>query len=168
MSIIKFYFLDTFWLHFFHQFPNTFLMQIEVFLCSFWLLFLSKFSEPEIAKIFCYVSYVFVFEPHFWNYQLSFSNQVVNRPSFWIVTTKMIFRLVRCIWNQMIWGLFSSICSFVLSRNFLLSCKICVFVPSIKVLIDKVSLVTSDISRNLSANAFFPCNRNSVFRNCRK
>ena len=71
-----------FWLHFFLQFPKTYFFANAVSLRRFWFsLSLKKSLPAENAETFDYVSYLLAFEIVSWNWQLYFSNLLVE----WLV-----------------------------------------------------------------------------------
>ena len=154
VSIFKLSLLDNFWLDFLHQFRNWFFFANRSARRWFWASFIATRNlEAESAEIFSYVSVFLVFEHVSWNYQLYFTNQVVNWLYLLEDFTKMTLGFVPCIGKLNNWSfLWVHVVMFSLETH-LLNCKTCVFIPRIKVSIDSFSLVTVSFEQ-VPPNAF--------------
>ena len=87
-------FSEHFWLHFFLWLRKTYFFANTVSLRRFWFLLSLKKSLPdEIAEMFDYVSNMLAFEIVSWNWQLYFSNQLVE----WLVLVEG-FILIFLVW----------------------------------------------------------------------
>ena len=118
----------------------------------FWASFIAtRTLETEIAEIFSYVSFFFVFELVSWNNQLYLTNQAVNRLFSLEDFTKMTLGFVSCIGKLITNRSFLRVHEVLLSlETHLLTCKTCVFIPRIKVSIDIFSLVTNSYEQVVS------------------
>ena len=87
-------FSENFWLHFFTQFPKTYFFANTVSLRRFcFSLSLKKSLPAKIAETVDYVSYLLAFKIASWNWQLFFSNQLVE----WLVLVDG-FILIFLVW----------------------------------------------------------------------
>ena len=134
VTIIKLSCLDNFWPDFLHEFRNWFFFAIRSARRWFWASFIApRTLEDEIAEIFSYVSFFFVFELVSWNYQLYFTNQAVNRLFLLESFTKMTLGFVPCLGKLNNGSFFSSTCSYFFSRNSPTYLQDLRFFPRIKV-----------------------------------
>ena len=130
----------------------------------FWASFIAtRTLEAELAEIFSYVSFFFVFELVSWNYQLYFTNQAVDRLFLLEDFSKKALVFVPCNGKLIINRSFLRVHKVMFSlETHVLTCKTCAFTRRIKVSIDNFFSCNKFFWASCQLMPFNPCNRNPI------